>query len=41
MVLVFLSRDPSTYGPRIEKSGVSGSVSKAELTGAALERLLK
>ena len=40
-IVLVSSRDRSTHGPRIEKSGVSGFVSEAELTGAALERLLE
>ena len=35
------SRDHSTYGPRIEASGACGFISKSELAGAALERLLE
>ncbi len=39
IVLVSI-RDRSTYGPMIEASGASGFISKADLSGAALERLL-
>ena len=40
-IVLVSSRDRSTYGPLIETSGASGFISKAELTGAALERLLE
>ena len=40
-VVLISSRDRSTYGPLIETSGALGFISKSELTGAALERLLE
>jgi DNA-binding NarL/FixJ family response regulator len=40
IVLVSI-RDRSTYGPLIEASGASGFISKAELSGTTLERLLE
>ena len=40
-IVLVSSRDRSTYGPLIETSGARGFISKSELTGAALERLLE
>ena len=40
-VVLVSSRDRSAYGPLIEASGAVGFISKAELTGEALERLLE
>ena len=40
-IVLVSSRDQSTYGPLIETSGALGFISKSELTGAALERLLE
>jgi two-component system response regulator EvgA len=39
-IVLVSSRDLSQYGPLIEESGALGFVSKGDLTGAALERLL-
>lgn len=40
-VVVVSSRDRDDYGPLIEASGARGFVSKGDLSGAALERLLR
>ena len=40
-IVLVSSRDRSTYGSRIEASGARGFIAKAELSGAALERLLE
>ena len=40
-VVLVSSRDPSAYGFRVEASGARGFVSKEELSGAALEKLLE
>jgi DNA-binding NarL/FixJ family response regulator len=40
-IVLVSSRDRSTYGSRIEASGARGFISKGELSGAALERLLE
>ena len=40
-VVLVSSRDRSTYGPLVETSGALGFISKSELAGAALERLLE
>jgi DNA-binding NarL/FixJ family response regulator len=40
IVLVSI-RDRSTYGPLIDQSGASGFLSKADLSGPLLERLLE
>ena len=40
-IVLVSSRDRSSYGPLIEASGAVGFISKAELTGEALERLLE
>ena len=40
-IVLVSSRDQSTYGPLIETSGALGFISKSELAGAALERLLE
>src|SRR5262245_24654091 len=39
-IVLISSRDRSAYGPLIEKSGALGFISKADLSGDALERLL-
>ena len=39
-IVLVSSRDRSEYGPLIERSGARGFVSKDDLSGAALERLL-
>jgi DNA-binding NarL/FixJ family response regulator len=39
-VILISSRDHSQYGPLIEESGALGFVTKSDLTGATLERLL-
>ena len=40
-IVLVSSRDRSSYGPLIEASGAVGFISKADLTGEALERLLE
>lgn len=40
-IVLVSSRDSSSYGPLIEGSGARGFVSKADLSGAALARLLE
>jgi len=40
-IVLVSSRDRDAYGARIEASGVCGFVAKADLSGAALERLLE
>ena len=40
-IVLVSSRDRPTYGPLIEASGARGFVSKGDLSGAALERLLE
>ena len=40
-IVLVSSRDRDAYGTRIEASGARGFVTKAELSGAALERLLE
>jgi DNA-binding NarL/FixJ family response regulator len=40
-IVLVSSRDRDAYGSRIEDSGARGFVSKADLTRAALERLLE
>ena len=40
-IVLVSSRDRSTYGSRIEGSGARGFITKGELSGAALERLLE
>lgn len=40
-IVLVSSRDRCSYGKAVEKSGVAGFVSKAELSAAALERLLE
>jgi DNA-binding NarL/FixJ family response regulator len=40
-IVLVSSRDRGAYGPLIETSGARGFVSKGDLTGAALERLLE
>ena len=40
-IVLISSRDRSAYGPLIETSGALGFISKSELTGEALERLLE
>jgi DNA-binding NarL/FixJ family response regulator len=40
-VVLVSSRDRAAYGPLIERSGARGFVSKADLTGPALEELLE
>ena len=39
-IVLVSSRDSSQYGPLIEASGARGFVSKGDLSGEALERLL-
>jgi DNA-binding NarL/FixJ family response regulator len=39
-IVLVSSRDRTAYGSRIEASGARGFVAKADLSGAALERLL-
>ena len=40
--IVFVSsRDHSSYGPLIEQSGARGFLSKADMSGVAIERLLE
>jgi DNA-binding NarL/FixJ family response regulator len=39
-IVLVSSRDRLSYGPLIEKSGALGFLSKEDLSGAALERLL-
>jgi DNA-binding NarL/FixJ family response regulator len=40
-IVLVSSRDPAEYGTRIGASGARGFVAKADLSGAALERLLE
>ena len=40
-IVLVSSRDRASYGPRIEQSGARGFVAKADLTGAAIARLLR
>jgi len=40
-IVLISSRDRSSYGPLIERSGALGFLSKADLSGAALARLLE
>ena len=40
-IVLVSSRDRGAYGPLIETSGARGFVSKGDLTGAALKRLLE
>lgn len=40
-IVLVSSRDRSDFGPLIEESGARGFLSKDELSGAALERLLE
>jgi DNA-binding NarL/FixJ family response regulator len=40
-VVLVSSRDRSSYGPLIEQSGARGFVSKADLSGAELARVLE
>jgi DNA-binding NarL/FixJ family response regulator len=40
-IVLVSSRDHAEYGARIETSGARGFVAKADLSGAALERLLE
>jgi DNA-binding NarL/FixJ family response regulator len=40
-IVLVSSRDHDAYGARIEASGARGFVAKADLSGAALERLLE
>ncbi|HEY1367715.1 MAG TPA: response regulator transcription factor [Gaiellaceae bacterium] len=40
-IVLVSSRDRGEYGPLIEQSGARGFVSKGDLSGAALERLLE
>lgn len=40
-IVLVSSRDRSSYGPLIEQSGARGFLSKGELAGVALERLLE
>jgi DNA-binding NarL/FixJ family response regulator len=40
-IVLVSSRDRSDYGSLVERSGARGFVSKAELSGAVLERLLE
>lgn len=40
-IVLTSSRDLADYGSLVEKSGAEGFVSKAELSGAALEALLR
>src|SRR5690349_18856573 len=39
-IVLVSSREAKDYGPLIERSGVRGFIFKADLSGAALERLL-
>lgn len=39
-IVLVSSRDRSSYGPLIERSGAAGFIAKSDLSGAALERLL-
>jgi DNA-binding NarL/FixJ family response regulator len=39
-IVLVSSRDRSSYGPLIEKSGASGFLSKGDVSGVELERLL-
>jgi DNA-binding NarL/FixJ family response regulator len=39
-IVLVSSRDRSSYGPLIEESGARGFISKGDLSGEALERLL-
>ncbi len=40
-IVLVSSRDRSSYGPLIEASGARGFISKGDLSGAVLERLLE
>ena len=40
-IVLISSRDRSQYGALVESSGALGFVSKGDLTGAAIERLLR
>jgi len=40
-IVLVSSRDRMSYGPMIERSGARGFISKDELSGAELERLLE
>jgi DNA-binding NarL/FixJ family response regulator len=40
-VVLVSSRDRDAYGPRIEASGARGFISKADLSGTTLQRLLE
>jgi DNA-binding NarL/FixJ family response regulator len=40
-IVLVSSRDHSSYGPLIEKSGALGFLSKGDVSGDALERLLE
>ena len=40
-IVLVSSRDRTAYGPLIEESGARGFVSKGDLSGAAIERLLE
>jgi DNA-binding NarL/FixJ family response regulator len=40
-IVLVSSRDRSSYGPLIEKSGACGFISKGDLSGDALEKLLE
>ncbi|HEY7421934.1 MAG TPA: response regulator transcription factor [Gaiellaceae bacterium] len=40
-IVLVSSRDRSSYGPLIDKSGARGFLSKGDVSGVALERLLE
>ena len=40
-IVLVSSRDRSSYGPKIEQCGAIGFLTKADLSGAGLERLLE
>jgi DNA-binding NarL/FixJ family response regulator len=40
-IVLVSSRDRASYGPLVEKSGARGFLSKSDLSGVALERLLE
>jgi DNA-binding NarL/FixJ family response regulator len=40
-IVLVSSRDRSSYGPLVERSGARGFVTKADLSGEAVERLLE
>jgi DNA-binding NarL/FixJ family response regulator len=39
-VVLVSSRDPSDFGPLVRKSGASGFIPKAELSGSAIAKLI-